>query len=290
MSVIAAAGNLNSSIPFFPAAYDTVLAISGTDRFDRRYTSSDFGEWIDVAAPGVDILSCWRSGSSSYNTITGTSMSTPHVSGLAALMYSLNPDLTPDEVRQFLRDNADDLGDPGFDIFFGWGRINARRTIEAVMNSGSIILTPQDLEVVRGNIVAGDLADVFASDDERMVAQPGVTLDPEEAPVWLRLSGVSITDAPSSLEYILETRVDTPGTTQVISLFNFVTGEFEEIDTRVPTDTDSVAEVTVQGDPSRFIDSETLEVRAELTWRPPPLVLQYPWNVGIDQAVWRVTP
>lgn len=290
MSVIAAAGNSNRSNPFYPASYDTVIAVSGTDRNDLRYSSSNFGDWIDVAAPGVDVFSCWWNGPTSYNSITGTSMSSPHVAGLAALMYSLNPDLTPDDIRQFLRDNADDLGDPGFDIYFGWGRINARRTLEDVVNSSSVILLPEDLQVIRGRIASGELSDVYGSDDERLVVQPGITLDPDEPPVWLILTGSSPTDAPGELRFILETQVDTPGVTQTIWLYNYDTGEFEEIDSRLTTLIDTVVEVVVDGDPSRFFDPETLEIQAQLTWHPPPLVLLYPWNVGIDQAVWRIAP
>jgi subtilisin family serine protease len=132
MPVVAAAGNYNSSTPFYPAAYTPVIAVSGTDSNDNRYNNSNYGDWIDVAAPGVDVFSCGCDGPSDYYTSTGTSMSSPHVCGLVALMYSVNPTLTPQQVRDLLRDNADDLGDPGFDIYFGYGRINAAHTIAAV--------------------------------------------------------------------------------------------------------------------------------------------------------------
>jgi hypothetical protein len=62
------------------------------------------------------------------------------------------------------------------------------------------------------------------------------------------------------------------------------------VDVRIATRSDSVAEVVVDGDPSRFVDPETLEVNAQLTFTPPPLVLLFPWSVGIDQAVWTVFP
>ncbi|MDY7110550.1 MAG: S8 family serine peptidase [Planctomycetota bacterium] len=134
MPVIAAAGNYNSSTPFYPAAYTPVIAISGTDRYDNRYSSSNYGNWIDVAAPGVDVLSCGSDYSTQYYELTGTSMSSPHVCGLVGLMYSINPDLTPQQVRDLLRENAEDLGNPGFDIYFGYGRIDAAATIAAIPN------------------------------------------------------------------------------------------------------------------------------------------------------------
>jgi subtilisin family serine protease len=145
MPFVAAAGNNNSNSPFYPAYYPTVLAISGTDANDNRYTSSNYGEWLDVAAPGVNVFSCWQGAQNSYNTITGTSMSTPHVSGTVALMLSVNPDLTPQDVRDLLRENAVDLGDPGFDILFGWGRIDAQATLEAVFPPTLKIAFPEGL-------------------------------------------------------------------------------------------------------------------------------------------------
>lgn len=132
MPVIAAMGNFNSSAPFYPAAYPAAIAISGTDRFDARYASSNWGDYIDVAAPGVDVYSAWRGGPTDYNSITGTSMSTPHVAGVVALMYTVNEDLTPQQVRDILRANTVDLGDPGFDVFFGHGRIDAGEAVAAV--------------------------------------------------------------------------------------------------------------------------------------------------------------
>ena len=150
VSFIAAAGNNNSAAPHYPAYYPTVLAISGTDSNDERYTGSNYGAWIDVAAPGVNVFSCWWNGPTAYNTITGTSMSTPHVSGLVALMLSQNPFLTPQEVRDLLREHAVDLGDEGFDIFFGYGRIDAAATLAAVPNATLAIGFPEGLPEVVG--------------------------------------------------------------------------------------------------------------------------------------------
>jgi hypothetical protein len=98
-------------------------------------------------------------------------------------------------------------------------------------------------------------------------------------------------DTPSILEFTLETQVDTPGVTQTVELFNYVSQEFEEVDSRVTSfNEDGKVEIVVDTDPGRFIDPETLEVKAQLTWKPGPLVLGYPWNLRIDQAIWRVAP
>jgi len=113
----------------YPAAYSTTIAVAATDSADNWATFSEHHPYVDVAAPGVSIYSTVPG---SYNYMTGTSMATPHVAGLAALLWSLDPSLTHDEVRNIIQSTADDLGDPGKDEYFGHGRINARRALESI--------------------------------------------------------------------------------------------------------------------------------------------------------------
>jgi len=122
---IAAAGNLVASI--YPGAYDKCMAVAATTRFDLRWISSNQGPQVDVAAPGESVFSCWKLGG--YNTQSGTSMATPHVSGLATMMLSYNPSLSPAQIESILKSTADDKGTPGYDQQFGHGRINARRAL-----------------------------------------------------------------------------------------------------------------------------------------------------------------
>jgi thermitase len=125
--VIAAAGNDNTNMKLYPAGYDEVVAVAATDQYDYKAWWSNWGDWIELAAPGVDIYSTVPWG---YEYASGTSMATPHVSGVAALVWSLYPDKTRDWVRLWLRYTADDLGDPGFDVYYGYGRVNARKAVE----------------------------------------------------------------------------------------------------------------------------------------------------------------
>lgn len=124
VTFVAACGNGSSENPYYPAAYDSVIAVMGTNRNDNRYSSSNRGDYLDVGAPGVDILSTYIPGADQYATITGTSMASPHVAGAAAILYTLNPALTVDQVTNVLRRTAVDLGDPGFDRIYGYGRID----------------------------------------------------------------------------------------------------------------------------------------------------------------------
>ncbi len=135
--VVAAAGNSNvNAQQFYPAGLTNVITVAAFDPNDQKAYFSNFGNKIDVAAPGVDILSLKANGTAlgpvigtNYARLNGTSMATPHVSALAALLLSNHPNYSPSDIRSALRQSADDLGAPGFDIYAGYGRINAFKAL-----------------------------------------------------------------------------------------------------------------------------------------------------------------
>jgi subtilisin family serine protease len=119
--IVAAAGNDGSKVDY-PAAYSTVVAVSATDSNDNIASFSNRGSEIEVAAPGVSIPSTWKDGA--YNTISGTSMACPHVTGVAALILDSNPSSSVTSVRTALH-NAEDLGTTGWDQYYGFGLVDA---------------------------------------------------------------------------------------------------------------------------------------------------------------------
>jgi len=129
--VVAAAGNNNNNAYHYPAAHPNAIAVAATDASDKRAGFSSYGDFVDVAAPGVNIYSTYFDPNQPYRYWGGTSMATPHVAGLAALLFSLNPRLTNAQVRTLIETNTDDLGSAGWDPYFGSGRINARRALAA---------------------------------------------------------------------------------------------------------------------------------------------------------------
>lgn len=124
--LVASAGNDNTSVSF-PAGLDPVIAVGAVDHDDRKAAFSNYGEQIDVVAPGVDILSTVLDGA--YETYSGTSAATPLVVGVIGLLKAQRPDLTGDQVRAILHASADDLGPDGFDPEYGYGRVNAGRAL-----------------------------------------------------------------------------------------------------------------------------------------------------------------
>lgn len=132
--ICASTGNSGTEGVKFPAKYPETIAVAATDNQDQLASFSTYGPEVTVAAPGVDIISTWHSlGQPTYSFESGTSASCPLVGGVAALVLSADPDLSPDEVRTIIADSSEDLGNFGFDVLFGYGRVNAHRAVGVAM-------------------------------------------------------------------------------------------------------------------------------------------------------------
>jgi len=136
--LVAAAGNSGKlggggDNVLYPARYSSVIAVGATDKSDKRASWSSTGSALELAAPGVSIYSTYMGGA--YATLSGTSMACPHVAGTATLVFASSIDSTYDlnkngswdasEVRERLRDTADDLGAAGWDSWYGYGLVDA---------------------------------------------------------------------------------------------------------------------------------------------------------------------
>ncbi|WP_042702525.1 S8 family peptidase [Thermococcus sp. PK] len=141
--IVAASGNDGASSPSYPAAYPEVIAVGATDSDDQVPWWSNRG--VEVSAPGVDILSTYPD--DTYETLSGTSMATPHVSGVVALIQAAYynkygyvlpvgtfGDLTTSTVRGILHVTADDLGSSGWDADYGYGIVRADLAVQAAIS------------------------------------------------------------------------------------------------------------------------------------------------------------
>jgi hypothetical protein len=208
--IVAAAGNSGRKVIDYPARYPEAMAVTATDQYDELATFSDHGPQAEVAAPGVDIYSTlWPR---TYGWKAGTSMSTPYVAGLAALIWSACPLLDNTEVRGVLRSTAKDLGTAGWDEYYGYGRIDARKAVAAagpppiltVDQKQMLFLAdvtwgpwPQTLGV--GNGSPCGLLDWTASDNtgwlgENPAAGQASSSQPGESVVTIDTSGLSTGD------------------------------------------------------------------------------------------------
>ncbi len=150
--LFASAGNENSSTPSYPAAYSGVISVAAVDLNAQRAPYSNFGSTIDLSAPGGDasvdlnndgyadgILSTLMDGPAApftpiYGFYQGTSMACPHAAGVAALMLTVNPALTPAQIETLLKDTAVDLGAPGRDNDYGYGLVDAYEAVFTAQN------------------------------------------------------------------------------------------------------------------------------------------------------------
>jgi thermitase len=120
--IVAAAGNNGNATLNYPAAYAEVVSVAATDSRDAHATFSNTNADVEVAAPGVNILSTYNDGG--YRVLSGTSMATPHAAGVAAVIRTRNPTFTAAQARSKLDASVDDKGAAGRDTQFGFGRVN----------------------------------------------------------------------------------------------------------------------------------------------------------------------
>jgi thermitase len=122
--LVAAAGNDGDSTVNYPAGYAEVVSVAATDNRDQRASFSNQNADVEIAGPGVNVLSTYNSSDTSYTTLSGTSMATPHVAGATAIIWDKYPTATASAIRSKLDAAVDDLGAAGRDTSFGFGRVN----------------------------------------------------------------------------------------------------------------------------------------------------------------------
>lgn len=164
--MVFAAGNSNQDSRFFAPAYiPSVITVAASDIDDKKAVFSNWGEGIDISAPGVDILSLNARGGDNtisrdiaactancknaivdrdYLRISGTSMAAPHVSGLIALILSKNKNFTISDINYILRASANKLSNNNFNLEHGYGRIDAAAVLKIALTLKPVITSPEN--------------------------------------------------------------------------------------------------------------------------------------------------
>ncbi|MDO8513106.1 MAG: S8 family serine peptidase [bacterium] len=231
--------------PQYPAAYPEVIAVSGINGSNQWHTG--YGPYISVTAysSGVYTTSacypqypCYR-----YGTAGGTSVAAPFVAGAAALVLSVNPALSPAQVRDIIQKSADDLGDPGWDQYYGWGRVNLYK---AVVMAGGVIPQP-----TKGTITG-------------KVTQSGTAIPVIGATVEAKQSGVSKGTAQTLSDGSYTFSLDAGSYDVTVSATNYV------------SQTRTGVSVTAGGTTSGINFALSLIAAPDTT--PPTVSLTYPAN------------
>lgn len=166
--VVAAAGNYGTDVPGYPAASSGAVAIAAVDDTDGHPSFSNYGAWVSVAAPGVDVVTTTLDGG--YSPSSGTSPAAAFASGIFALLRAAQPSLTRSEAVARVQQGTRDLGTAGWDPYFGWGRVDAY----AALVPGEHAAPPPDstpptiniVSPMKGSLVSGVVPiDVAANDN-----------------------------------------------------------------------------------------------------------------------------
>ncbi len=159
--VVAAAGNSHVETEFYPAAYNYVIAVANTSNDDTKYSSSNYGHWIDVSAPGANLYSTYVNGS--YTTMSGTSMAAPCASGVAAMIKAYFPSYNAFQVGEQLKISCDDISSINTSYIgkLGTGRINLYKALTQT-GSPSVVMTSRTVTDNNDDVfIAGDTLNVY---------------------------------------------------------------------------------------------------------------------------------
>lgn len=203
--IVAAAGNNGNSTAFYPAACNNVVAVSATRSNDTRPTWSNYGAYVDLSAPGENIWTL--DNGTGYRYISGTSFSSPIVAGVLALMASTGPRSNA-ELVELLLTNVDDIGTAGYDTYYGYGRVNAFRAVQATAAFVGVDATAPQVSILSpaaGSAVSGTI-------DIRVTATDNVAV--ERLELWL--NGAKAGESPGpSVDFTVDTRNYADGLLQV---------------------------------------------------------------------------
>jgi thermitase len=236
--VVASAGNSGSSSPHYPAYSTNCIAVGATDASDKLTSWSNHGNWVDVAAPGVSIYSTFPYTSVYpvyYYSLSGTSMASPHVAGLAGLLFSTTTDSNGngrlnDDVRYIIEATCDDVG-----TNVAYGRINAYRAVQGIEPQPTGQISGVVTEAITENVING----AIVSDGIRStttdsggyycithVPEGSYTVTASESGYEeLSQSGVAVTSGnEASVNFSLVPEPSTPSNTMWVESMTFTPG------------------------------------------------------------------
>jgi len=149
--LVASVGNSGTTSKFYPAALENVIGVGSVDINKNKSSFSQYNTSVNIVAPGNSILSTSNTGS--YVKKNGTSMAAPHICGMAALAFSIEPALTPYGFTQLLYDTAEDLGTEGYDTYYGYGLADTKALVDELMKTIPCYVSPINEDADRNYVL-----------------------------------------------------------------------------------------------------------------------------------------
>lgn len=263
--VVASAGNRGTTEPQYPAHYAEALAVGASLPNDARASFSTFGAWVDVAAPGSSILSTFPmapvslgSAPNGFETMSGTSMAAPVVSGIAGLLYGyLGASASPAAVRALIESTADPVATP----WTAFGRVDAAAALaRAAQPFTPRTGTVRNVNITIGRYKAGDVTSLVVADSSSLEIAPEGTGRPRLCEMEIDVSG--LTGTLVALELRVEGR-SSAAVRQVIQAFDWASETFEAVDVAVQRPRGTVRRVDLSSRASAFVRGGILRLRVQ---------------------------
>jgi hypothetical protein len=147
-------------------------------------------------------------------------------------------------------------------------------------------LNVQHFQAMRGFVLAGGLASLRSSDDDRLVVRPGITFGTNEDPIQVEIEGFAPIPLPSNLTFWIESHASSGNVRQAIQFYNFRTQSYEQLTSHTLSQTDAVKAAATIADVGRFVEPGTRRVKVKIGYRSSGPVFAYPWEVRIDRTWW----
>ncbi|MGI8924787.1 MAG: hypothetical protein ACR2HJ_12305 [Fimbriimonadales bacterium] len=247
--------------------------------------------WKGTADSWVDLTPSGAPSGIAYGVHAGQQVGYAHIGvvdgrdhaglwcGTAGSWIDLHAFLPP----EFSSSEARDISHDGpFTYVVGGGRFNGLKALMWVSQA----VAPTSYSMFRGSIISGNLASLQTSDDDRLVMRPGTVFSNAEPPIQVILNATAPTSSPTGFSFSLESNASIANAEQKISLYDYVTGQYEVLDTRLATTADDTVNVNVTSNTSRFIQPLTMAIRARVSYRALGSTFIYPWLGRIDKAWW----
>lgn len=261
--VVAAAGNSGVTTEAWPAACSGSIAVAASTPADARASFSNYGTWVDLAAPGTSLLSTFPlatvtlgTAPSGYKNMSGTSMATPVVAGVAGLLYSyLGNQATPANVRSILESTANPIA-RNFTVH---GRVDAAAALlEAVSPVGPRVGTPRNIAIKVGRWKAGDVSSITSVNQmafETMAAGPR---NRREAGVEIDVDGLTGTLSTLQVEV---TSAATVFARQNIAIYNWARSRYDVVHTTDVRPVAASSKLDLSSSASSYVRAGTLRMR-----------------------------